>query len=99
MQRVAFEINISQEMPERSAASYSDWRASVVAATDVLDGICETILSLWLREGELQVGGIAEHRFISIEQLMLMDPRKFNEDFQYHSVIEVVYEDTVDDAS
>ena len=95
--RVMLEVAIVGVLPDRLSASQATYNAAQVAALDVLDGIAETIIDLFVPNGTLTGKNIGEHRFVSLEQPAAFDAEKMSDETQFLSIIEMVFEDLGDE--
>ena len=82
--------------PALAGAVSSAHRSQEVAACDVFDGLMETIIGYWSPNGPLSRCGMAEHRFLSIEQTVNFDPQKLFNDGIWLSLIRLNYQDAED---
>lgn len=95
--RVLIEVAVVGVLPDRTRASETEYREAQIAAVDVLDGISETIIALFVPNGALANKNIGDHRFVSINQPVVYDPEKMSDETQFLSIIELVFEDLEDE--
>ena len=95
--RVMLEVAIVGVLPDRLSSSQVAYNAAQVAALDVLDGIAETVLALFVPNGSLVGKNIGEHRFLSVNQPAAFDAEKMSDETQFLSIIELVFEDLEDE--
>ena len=95
--RVMLEIAIVGVLPDRISSSQTTYYAAQVAAMDVLDGIAETVLALFVPNGLMVGKNIGEHRFVSVNQPTAFDAEKMSDETQFLSIIELVFEDLEDE--
>ncbi|MDA7492690.1 hypothetical protein N8510_01195 [bacterium] len=96
VRNIAIEVGVVGVTPALSGAVSSAHRSQEVAACDVFDGLMETIISYWSPNGPLSRCGMAEHRFLSIEQTVNFDPQKLFNDGIWLSLIRLNYQDAED---
>ena len=94
---VIVEVGVVGLSPVRTGESESDYRAALVAAGDVYDGLIETVIALWSPDGVLSTCGMAGHRFVSIEQSLNFDAEKLFNEGVWLSILRLTYQDTIDD--
>jgi len=96
---VIIEVGVVGVTPALTGDVTSAHRAQEVAACDVFDGLMESIIALWSPAGPLasRTAGLAQHRFVGIEQPILFDPQKLYSDGLWLSLIRLTYFDSVDD--
>lgn len=94
---VIIEVGVIGITPERSNKSESDYRAAQVAACDTFDTLMESVIALWTPNGSLSQTGMANHRFVGIEQTINFDPQKLYSEGVWLSMVRLTYQDTVDD--
>lgn len=94
---VAIEIGVVGVLPERGDASEDSYRLASVAACDSFDLLTEQVIALWTPNGTLSRSGLANHRFVRIRQSINFDPKKLYEEDIFLSMVEVTYEDAIDE--
>lgn len=94
---IQIEIGVVGVTPKRETRSKEEYRAAQVAACDTFDGLMESVIALWTPNGPLRHYGMADHRFVSIEQAVNFDAAKLYNDGVWLSIIQLTYQDTFDD--
>lgn len=72
-------------------------RAQELAESDSFDDLLESIIAFWSPNGPLQSCGIAEHQFVSLDEVQSLDTRKLYESGVHLSLIALTYEDSADE--
>lgn len=94
---ITIEVGVIGVTPQKSTSTLTTYRQEELAACDTFDTLMESVIALWTPAGELGQKGIAEHRFVRLEQVMQFDVEKLYNDGVWLSLIRLIYEDTVDD--
>ena len=96
---IIIEIGVVGVTPAKTGSVSSNYRTQEVAACDVFDDLMEEIIALWSPNGVLskRTAGLAGHRFIGIEQPIMLDAQRLYSDGIWLSLIRLTYQDTTDD--
>jgi hypothetical protein len=94
---VMIEVGVIGITKERKEIDEESYRNAIVADADLFDGVMETLIALWTPNGPLSRVGLAEHRFVGIDQAINFDAAKLYNDGIWLSMIQLTYQDTVDE--
>lgn len=94
---VVVEIGVVGVTRLRESTDEATYRLGMVDDCDTFDELMETIIAMWTPNGPLSQCGMADHRFVSIEQAINFDPQKLYDDGIWLSMIRLTYQDTFDD--
>jgi hypothetical protein len=96
-QMVLIDVLIAAAIPDRTGTTETEWREELVAHYDEFDGTFESLLDLWVPDGPLKTEGIADFRFVSIEEVIGFEMDELYRDGVYLSWIQLKYQDTFDE--
>ena len=94
---IEIEVGVVGVTPPRENISEADYRAAQVAACDAFDGLMESVIALWTPNGPLSRCGMADHRFVAIDQVLNFNAQKLYDESIWLSIIQLTYQDTFDD--
>lgn len=99
---VTIQVGVVGVLPSASGGTVTptSFRASQVAAADVFDGLFEEVIGLWLEDEDhparLAELGIADHRFVAMEQDRTFDVTKLYASGLWVAVVNLTYQDARD---
>lgn len=94
---VVIEVGVVGVSPEKSGETDAAYQDEEVAKHDEYDGLLESIIALWIPDGELVDKGMADHAFQSIDQAAQFDANQLYQAGVWLSLIQLTYRDTRDE--
>ena len=89
-------LGLTNEADSGLPATKKSFREQQVESADELDAIMEEIINLWTPHGVLSRPGLADHKFIGIEQPTAFDPKQLYDNHVWVSIVRLQYRDTRD---
>jgi|GEM_PF-6941906 len=96
-QMVKIDVIICAAIPEKTSGTYSTYRHELVANYDIFDSLFESLISLWVPNGIFSRRAMADHRFVSIEEIVGFEMDELFSDGVYLSWIQLKYQDCLDE--
>tara|TARA_A100001391_G_scaffold202440_1_gene192071 strand:- start:393 stop:887 length:495 start_codon:yes stop_codon:yes gene_type:complete len=90
-------VNETHDATNGEAVNDAAYRAAQIAACDGFDGLMEQVIELWTPNGVLSRAAMADHRFVSITQVIQFDATKLYTDGIWLSMISLEYQDCSDE--
>lgn len=96
---VVIEVGLAGLLPEKAEGgeTKAGYLAQRLAAADSFDDLLERTLSFWTPCGPLSECYLAEHSFVSIDEVQVFDAKEMDKTGIYIPVLQITYFDSLDD--
>lgn len=95
--RVTIEVAVLGVVPEKTGTTDAAYRSQVTTACDGFDLLMESIIAKWTPDGVFRYAAMADHRFVSLQQTVQFDVSKLYSEGFWLSLIELTYQDCLDE--
>lgn len=95
--QVVIEVAVIGVVSEKTGSTDSSYRAQAVTDCDAFDLLMESIIAKWTPGGVFRNTGMADHRFVSLEQSVQFDVAKLYSEGLWLSLIQLTYQDCNDE--